>query len=99
MDLGGLWRNVEEHGEVWWNVLERVGQMWTMHEIINIIYYIYLYSLCTYLYKFIVYFFHMVVYWKTGLIQVNQLGVKRLTNPSQQLSCDSIQTWKIAIIV
>lgn len=35
MDLGGLWWNVEEHGEVWWNVVERVGQMWTMHEIME----------------------------------------------------------------
>lgn len=35
MDLGGLWWNVEEHGEVWWNVVERVGQMWTIYEIME----------------------------------------------------------------
>lgn len=35
MDLGGLWWTVEEDGEVCGNVVERVGQMWTMHEIME----------------------------------------------------------------
>lgn len=95
MDCGGTWRNMVKCGGTWWSVLDRCGQCMKLWRPLES-----KYSLCTYADKFIVYFFHMVVvYWKTGLIQVNQLGVKRLTNPSQQFSCDSIQTWKIAIIV